>query len=639
MWEFAVRLVLAGLLLTVSGWTDALPFAAASSIAGFTAMYSAALYAVERRGKTNPGLAGLCAGLDCLGIAAAAAYAGVLGSLAFLVLGPIIFAVAKRGSNPASTGAIGAASVIFADGLVNGNVLPAAPVMAQAAGVLIVSLLANQPRVVVRPRTIKEMISELAEPTPETGTQALIELREKYRRLATNFKDLERRSRIDRLRSQLFLAKSDSGNGELLASKICELLGASGAILYTAGQIANRMVVSASAGAVPHDAETLSIDTNGRETAAQLRAGLENAVNSIADGAARRSCNVLLRSRGKVIGMLTLFCANSPDLSELTEKAEEAAETIAQILLEERKHRSILRRLSEAELMYELACRLDGAATHADLGRRAAKALSEIITCQHVGVWLLDKGRPILAGKEGRPCRFFESYAFDEPGLAGWLALGAPGVFLPDTTHTAFLETGAAARERIGSYISVAIRAGDEVVGFIAAAASAPGALGQKDLQTLLDVSAELARVLDSKPARTAHGLVSVAEFQKEVLEHPADQACIVYLEPLHFEELTSTVGTAALELAGRQLGLLIKRHAPDSAQICRKSDGNFMVMLPDITLQQAEQWANEITALSAMRTLERGDKETAIPLAIRAKAADLSQKPERIAGETSEVA
>ena len=337
--------------------------------------------------------------------------------------------------------------------------------------------------------------------------------------------------------------------------------------------------------------------------------------------------------------MLTLFAHETSRLEELRERAEEASEAIAQIILEETATRQITRRTAEAELLYEMACRLDGAATEADLGRRAARALTEILRCERVSVWLLDGIHPVLLGKEGKPCRFFEAHKPD--GLMGWLESGATPVLAFKAAESIDVEPSHLARERVGSYISVPIRAGDTVLGIICCAASASGALGRRDAETLFDIAAELGNALSRARGtkRPGLGLVSVHEFQREVLDTKSEQACLVYLEPLHFAELEPTLGKPSIELAARQLGLLIRRNLPERARVCRKADSSFVALLPEMSLQQAETWGNEISALAAMRKFERAPGETPIPLALRVKTADLTLKPEASIREASEIA
>lgn len=638
MWEFGVRILAAGLLVAVSGWTGVVPFEVAWRVAALAASYAFLFYVLDRRSLMNPGTAGLAAGLDSLAIGAALAYSGQLGTLGFFVLAPAIYAIAKRGSFALGVGSISAAAIMCSEQLVKGGGPPSAAVLGQTLGVFLITALANQPRVVVRPRTIKEMIAEMAETPADVGAQALIELREKYRRVTTSFKELERRSRVDRIRSQLFLASTKNGDIATVLEKARVLFEASGAALYVVSKAGGHMCVSGLAGNVPKNSETLNFKISGHEAAHTLR---DNAGKALAalneEEPAVPHCNILLRWNGRVIGLLTLFAGEKPQLEEIRRHAEESADAVAHIVFEEQQSIAMRRRTLEAELLYELACRMDGAASKADLGKRTAKALAEIIRSSHVSVWSLGDLPPILLGKEGRAARLFEYYEGEPVGVSAWLADGAHAIVAPSLAESSLFSPEGIAKERLGGYILAPIRAGDEVLGFISVGANAAGALSMQDAQFIQDAAAEFARAISTTSTSTS-GLLTVPEFQREVFENPADKSCIVYVEPLHFAELEQSIGTAALELASRHLGLLVKRHSPFGSKICRKSDGSLMILLVNSTLEQAQSWAAEITALAALRSYERVPGSEAVPLAVRARAADLSSKPETIQ-EPSEVA
>lgn len=636
MWEFAARILCSGALIAVSGWTNAPPFDVAWRIGLLTASYAFIAYMIEQRRLTNPGFAGLVAGLDSLAIAAAVAYAGLLPNLGLLVLAPIVYAVAKRGSNPLATGPIGAGALIGAASLVSS---PSPIILAHAAIVLVVALLVNQPRIVVRPRTIREMIAELAasenEP-PETGTQALIELREQHRKLTVAYRQLERKSRVDRISAQILLSRKEPGSDYgAIVEKLRTLLEADGMILYTSRQSNECMVVSASAGKVPDETSGLSFPVKASDTVFRMKDRAEEAIRAVSppNSDERTRTNIILKHRGLVVGMLTIFVSDEANLETVRRQAEELSDALAQIIMDERTRRKQLRRQKEAELMYEIACRLDGATTEPDIAKRATKALEEILECDHIGVWSFEENRPLLLSRAGRDVPLFDSFG-------DWLESGAAPIFAYSTANHKWIDHVEAMRKRVGSYLLVPIVDGDVPMGAISVAAVAHGALTPDDAQSVRDVAAEMAHVWTSirsrrgssseaDPATHPRGLLTIGEFQSEVMSLASEKACLVYFEPLHFAELQEELGGPAIELAARQLGLLIRRHAPTSARVCRRSDGSFMVLLPDTDLAAARSWANEVTALAAMRSVESPNSRIPIPLALQARAADLGERIE----------
>lgn len=639
MYEFGFRLISAGMLICVSGWLGVPDFESAWQIALLTVVYATVAYLVEHKKKTNSGFAGLIAGLDALAIAAVLAFAGYLESFGLLVVAPMLYAVTRRGSNPLATGAITASAVFFAQPMVSGG-LPSTIIYVQTAIVFALSLLVNQPRVVVRPKSIQEMINELAVPEVETGTQALIELREKYRRLTRTFRELERRSRVARWGVELMLArhKRNQGMQEIL-EKIREMSHADGVILYTINQLGNRLLITETNGRVPKETQSISIQISGEETAYLLKKKTTEALSALsAENKLIPTLNVILSFKGTVVGMLTLFLESRTDYDSLQSRMEEASEIIARVVLDEQQRIQHYRRTREAEILYEIACRTDGATTEADICKRTAKALCEILQCEGVGVYLLDEGKPILAGKQGRVTALHESLLFDPQGIEGWLKAGGESVFAYSILTHSRIDKNIAIKQRVGSYLLVPILHGIDIIGFLIATDTRDGKFHEDDSKTLTDIATELAHAIvhikarKNEKAYSPSGFLTPSEFQNEVLSISPDTfASIVYVEPLRFNDLLEEVGQPTIELASRQLGLLIKRLAPNNARLCRKADGSYAVLLPEMRLSDSQLWANELMAVAAMRVYDSSETFAPVPLAVRARVADLNENLEAI--------
>lgn len=645
MWEFSIRIALAAALVAVSLTVGMPPFEVAWKIGALTGGFALVSAVLDRRGLGNPGMSGLFAAIDCLAISAALAYAGLLPAFGAAVVGPIVYATTKRGSNPLATGPIGAAAVISAEGLVSNAALPSAGSIAQAAIVIAVSLLINQPRVVVRPQTIRQMITELAEAETEaqghaareeSTTQSLIELREKYRRLSTNFKELERKSRSARLSSKLLLSKQRfSGNLPGIADKLKEILEVDGVVLYSVNQVGDHMIVRATAGKIADKATSHSFAVTGSEAAHQLKQSAREAFAAIGGGSQIATQNILLRRQGVVVGVLTLLSSKPDKLDEIEPRAEEIGEVVSHILLDERERSRLMRRVVEAELLYEIAASLDGVKTESDLGRRAAKALSEILATDHIGIYLLDSNRPVPVGRVGKPAPLLESYKGSDDGVKLWIDEGCRAILAYSAPNSPILNSRVSLRYRVGSFIAMPIVAGDAVIGFLTAASSTDSALGPDDAKTLFDVAAELSHAFTALRDRAnsadprPHGILSVQEFQKEVASLSSSQACLVYLEPQGLADDAERIGSVNVEQVCRQLGFLARRHAPHDARICRKSDGGVVVLLPNHALPEATKWADNLSSVTASRVYEAPDGGVSVSLASTARVADLNAKIE----------
>lgn len=636
MWEFAARILSAGLLVGISGWTGVPDFGFAWRAGLLIAGYAAAAYILENRRATNPGLSGIVAAADSFAVAFILAYAGVLEHLGLLVCAPIVYAVTRRASYPAAMGPIGAAAVLAADRAVGATSAPSALVFAQAGAVMIVSLLANQERVVVRPKTIEQMISELAQSATaedeSKSVQALIDLREKYRQVSISYRELEKRSRIDRIACQLFLSRSRPGSSlSRILDRLRTLLEANGVMIHLANRVGDRMVVAAVSGRVPVEAEASSVPLDGRATATRLLANADEALASIRQGNSDSQAdftNIVLRCHGRTIGMLTVFAEPGSKLESVRSRADEIAEAVGQVVFDELERANTVRRRDEAELLYEIACRLDGAMTEADLGKRCAKSLHEILRCEHLGVWLVDGVRAILLGQQGRACDLHESLRIGEGGIRGWIRTGAPGICAYSTAKSTEVDGTTALKKRFGSYLLIPVQAGDLTIGFLSAGAAPDQALGPDDARILRQVAGELAHAFSAIHYRRGvttemHGILSISEFQRALVSASNMRACLAYVEPLQLSELTERVGAPTVERATRKLGLLLRRHAPRDAKICGKPDGSFVALLPGKTLGDAESWTREITALAAMISYDVPGQAD-VPMAVRVRVADL---------------
>jgi hypothetical protein len=239
-----------------------------------------------------------------------------------------------------------------------------------------------------------------------------------------------------------------------------------------------------------------------------------------------------------------------------------------------------------------------------------------------------------LLAKVGKSQDFDDAFAFEEPTVSRWIQNGSKPILAFTTGDHELLDHRAMARRRIGSLLLVPIVSGHTTIGLISLCSAAHGALGPEEARIVQDVAAELAHTMESVRLRRSgsepcHGILTVSEFQREVLQEDGGSAALVYIEPLHLEENLSKIGAPSIELAARQLGMLCRRHGPKNAKICRKAGAGFVVLLPGATVEQAQAWANEISALAAMRSVDSSDKHIVIPLAVRVRVADLNAKPE----------
>jgi GAF domain-containing protein len=652
MWEFAFRVVGAG-LLAVLGGLGLLPFPIAWRLSLFLSAYALVAYLAQERGLMNPARYGILAVADVVCLSLVLGYAGLLDTASFLVLVPVVYAVAKRGTSPVAVGSVSAGVLFGVDIWREGGVSFTWGFLVQVAGVLGISLLAHQERIVVTPKTIQEMLAELARSAgaerEDQSLQALLDLREKYRQLSSAYRELEKRSRVDRLGVALMLSRSSPGDWSFFAETLRKELGADGVVLHTVSGDKERLVVRSSSGTDEGAVGSVAIALHPFEAAHKLRSRAQEAMEAMGLGTdgntganPRPHGNVLLRDRGRLVGLLTLFARTREQLEEVIRRAEEAEAVLARVVSEEIRRQQERSRMLEAELMYELVSHFEGSASPADLGSRASRVVKEILGCDSVNVWLIEEGKPVLVGSSGKAVRLFETFLYPEGGWEGWKARGFPEVLAPSTSDHPLIDPQTALRQRVGSYLVVPLRSGEETLGFITASAVSQGILGKDSVRVLRDASAEVARCLEVLSERGrrqgSRGLLTVREFQNEVQNLNTQPACLVYVEPLH-GTAEEEPGSVMMARVVRELGLLLKRFAPREARICRRASGSYIVLLPGYDGEATHRWANELAAVAAMRSVEGGDGTVKVPLAIRVRVADLYSKIETFSESPENVA
>lgn len=598
-------------------------------VAVLFAAYSGVAWLLEKRGLRNPGVSGFLAVADAAALAILIAKFSALGQFGFLVLAPCAFAAARHGSNPAAMAPIATAWLLVAANLTT-HAPPSNSLLAQALAVLAVGLLLNQARIVMT--VTREM-----QPTPDPPTEGpepihFLELRENFRKLRDYARDLDRKSRRDR--SAVKLYEVAFARGERfplrLAQVLREVSGAEGLSLHSASQLGDLMIVRGTSGDLPDGIETMAFDVGNGLSEYQMKSRLEQRMRALRDESKKQvSGSVMLRDRGRLIGVACLTHENSLRLEEAMARVEEVAEVAAQLLRRHAEQEDLERRLKESETLYGLATIVRGAETAASLAARVVREVVEDLGLQHVAVAALESSEAFLLANKGPNASFVDTIDFGSAkGVAGWLASGAEETVLMNAPDDPRVDRVAALKRRIGSYAVIPLRIADRPYGLLTASTQNAGGLDAPELSTLRIVAAELARALGrlEREARGTEGLATPREFQEVVTAHP--EGCLVYLEPVRAEELTETYGRHAMEHVARRLAAKLQGILPPGGLLCRRAEGDLVAYLRDVEEPFARSWANEAAALASMLPLRTPDGRVRIPFGLKAKVAKLGPLP-----------
>lgn len=637
MFELIVRVALASGAMATAGILGQPSFELTWKASLFLAAYSYLLYMLDQKGARNPGIAGLTAVADCGIVAVFLADLGLLQHFGFLSALPMLYAYARFKSNAAMMSPLVAGWLLVGANLFGGGNTFTPMLLVQALGVLAIGIALSMVRTARETKAEQAAITAITAPTP-TPTPApapvsapapeLPELEAQFRALTDSARELEKRSRRDRACVQLFesAARQRTNPFAAIASRIQDLSGAEGVAVYTLARSGDALVVRSTAGNVDASVNETAIQIPLRATEAEVLHGVQNALNIARPTDAKTKLStVLLRVKGKLVGLLTLFHSSGLELEASTRRINESGDFLAELLLDQSNREDDRRRMREAELLYTVATTVTGATTKTNLAGRVARDLAEAVKLDHVSVWSIEGGTATQLALEGNEHRIFEDINFSQGlGVDGWLRSGAPVISIADARNDVRIRSQEALKRRIGGLLIVPLEFGSDPYGFVMASTAKPNGIDQGETETVRAVCAELSQALArmSAGARGPEGLATPKEFFEIV---QGAQGHLVYLEVPNREEIAENHGRPALEHAVRRFAVRLRAELPANSAITRRNEGDYVVFIPSTDEAFVRRWANDATTLASLTGVRTPDGSTRIPLALRAKVAPMN--------------
>jgi len=631
MVELGIRLVVAGAVMFIAGLFGGLGFDFAWKSALAIASIGFFGWRLEVKGMKNPGVAGFIAVADAFTIALLLGAANQLNNFGFLVLAPCAFAATRHGSQPNFMAPLAGSSLLVANAAFHQGQIPGAMLLIQAASVLAVALLLSHTKVVTVATTAHAPVSE-TEIVLER--EDYFEMRENFRKLRDAYRDLEHKSRKGRLLSQL----DDVRNGSeerfftRLVARLKEISGADNAAIYTVAQFAEQFVVRGTTSGYPQELSDASLKVDLNLAPGQIKHRVEQTLAAVISTNDRsKVANVLLQDGGRIVGMMTLNHTDPLKLSEVQAKAEDLAPYIAAMIQDEIRREAERRRLRETEMLYEVATVVAGSTNPATLAARVARELFETIQTDHIGIFLLEGNEPILLANQGVRVRMLDSMQFSGgQGVSGWINTDTPEIIVFDAREDHRIDAQEALKKRVGSFTAMPLMGTQGPIGFVTAASHSRGGLDVAECEVLRVATVELAQAIRRLEGKSnePEGVMTPAEFARRVQDSVGS---LIYLEPLRREQLTETFGKPALTLALRKFVSQLRRKLPRGGCICRRDEGDYIVFIPDSSLDSATSWANDATASASMIAVKTPDGSARIPLALRAKAAVLDRQESEV--------
>lgn len=617
--EFAVRAAviagLAGVWATFGGghwlWTS-LALAVMAAAIPFQSR-------IERKGGRGPMLAGGFALLDSCMTGVVLGTMGMLQAGAFLLVLSPLWAVTRYAAPstlliPGVVGVLAGASSLFtSQGFDQSFYQPAAAfamILMAASGGLVpkrrIIPLANQ----VDPGILVEQEDDI------------LVLREAYRSLRDHYYKKERSARVGTIAKKMLEAAFSGQAWSEIAKSLQEELGLKGVRIYAAGHSGSRLVWRAGSGPMPDSPSGgRSLSTSGGSGALQERVDtLLNAIKQ--DEPEVITVTQVIRDQGRVCGLIVMDADSEAKLKEAEDRLQPALSLIGRTISHIAKRTDETRRVKESEILYSVVSLAKGAASQEVLAERILRELTEVIPADRMCIVRLKAGKAVTLAQEGAGPEPINLYSFAYgSGWQGWLKTSGPELHLLDPLEDTRVDSEAAFKSRIRSVCHLPLFADDEIIGWISASSARSGALDESHLTTLRIVASEAGPALAA--AATAKGLVgtglaSPKEFVK-ALQTLTDGA-VVAVEVPALEDLRHRFGSAPLSQALNRASRMLCAKAPPGSLVCRRAEGDFLVLIRGAAAASAQSWANEVTASAAMITLSSPDGSQRLSLALRAK-------------------
>ncbi len=632
MVELSVRLVIAGLMVFMAGFTGVPPFVPMMKLASLQSAVGVFAMILDRKSLRLPAISALIACADALMIEftlASVIKSPALETFGLLALVPIILAVARHRSNAFLMAPVAAAGLVVAH-MANHDWQLANPnVLGYACTFLLVGCLVKPQPMPTPEVVIEQVIEEPAEPSAYIQQFRIMEahneeLRDSYRQLKDAYRDLDRKSRKDRVASILAEARGVAQQSRFffLCEKVAEATGANGVLLYTVSSVGDQFVIRGAAGDLNERQLSESMGISAKQAVAIVREQADN-LSQILEPE-RPSSNVILQHEGKVIGILTITAKDKDKLFEALESVQTCANLVASMVLEEQNQESMKRRLTEVEVLYAVVANAEGAATKPELAARIVRDFQSALQIEHLSIYAIEDEESHVLAIEGRELNLLGSMSFPSGGgLVGWLNSGSPELIISDARTSNLLPSEAIIRNRIGSYIVIPIQGENGPYGFITAASGRIAGIDISDVATLRTAAAELSRLLakPETPDVVEDGMLSPRRFIESVSR---TEGTMVTLVPLQYREYERKFGKVAVAHALRTLSLRVRPHIPIGSLMCRHPDGLIMVYMGGMDKDAAAAWANDLAAKGLGSDLRTPDGTGKIPLQLRVKVASL---------------
>lgn len=583
----------------------------------FLALSIPVLSHFESKGVRGPLLAAAFALLDSCLVGVALGSLGILEEGAFLLLLSPLWAVTRFAAPsslliPGAIGSLAASASLFdPQGFQAGFYLQSA-----AFAIMLVASSGG----LVPKRRILPVSSQLDPGTLIEQEDDILILREAYRSLRDQYFRKERSSKVGAMAKRMLESAFSAHAWPELAKALQEELGLKGVRIYATGHSGSRLVWRSNSGPMP-DSSGACLATRGGE--AMLQERVDSLLDTLRiDEPEVVTATQVVRDQGKVCGLIVMDAESESKLAEAEEKLQPALSLLGRTINHIARRTDESRRAKESEILYSVVSLAKGAASQEVLAERILQELKEVIPADRLSLVKVKNGRAETLSEEGsgpEPVNFY-SFAYGS-GWQGWLKTGGQELHLLDPQEDTRVDPESAFKSRIRSVCHLPLKADDEIIGWISASSSRSGALDEGHMTTMRIVASEAGPALAQAAVSTGlvgSGLATAKEFVK-ALQSLTD-GVVVAVEAPALEELRSRFGSASLAQALNRASRMLCAKAPPGSLVCRRAEGDFLILMRGAAKSTAQSWANEAAASAALITLSSPDGSQRLSLALRAK-------------------
>jgi GGDEF domain-containing protein len=593
------------------------------------ALISLGVYAIDWYKKRNPGVAGFVAVFDAMFIAAVLSSLGQLDHYGFMVLAPMMWATGRYASDAAAMAPLVAATVMVCSNFFGGPGFTL-PTMLHTLGILLIGLLTNQAKVIVKDREVEVEVTREVQFESEES----IRMKETYSSLKSHIAELEESTKRERLGMKLWAAANGNDDPPMIAmaGKLREDTALEGVAIYALDHADRRFVISAVSGKIPEKVRSSALTIGKGLSEAQMIDRLTRQLNEMRDperGVKIRT--LLVKNQGKPCGCLAMFDMQTTAVDAALANTKPVMDYFGGLVSQALKKDDEVRRLREAEVLYGVASVSLGADSKQNLITRVLREIGEVIQVDHLAGFIVDGTDARLVTTVGATHRVMDNLSFAYgSGVSGWLATQSPEVIAVDALEDDRIDRALALKSRIGSLVVLPIMDGDTALGFVTASTHRVGGIDRARLETLRAVTAELTQALIRQESGTDAplGAMTPTEFYGAVRKGGSGH--FVYFDIVNREPLQKEFGKPAVDAAMRKITHRLRMRLPSGGGMCRRDEGDFVAYLNGQSDDAATRWGNDAAALLNGLNLTTPDGRHKLGFVVRAKVAPFApQKPQ----------